>query len=88
MCGICGYISYKKNYTKNQPRECSLAATMADTLYNRGPDDGGVWVGEHAVFAHRRLAVIDVENGKQPMKRVSEGYEFTIAYNGELYNTH
>lgn len=87
MCGICGYISYENNYIKTQARERKLAKMMADTLYNRGPDAEGIWVGEHAVFAHRRLAVIDVERGAQPMKRVSEGYEFTIAYNGELYNT-
>ena len=44
-------------------------------------------MGEHAVFAHSRLAVIDVENGLQPMKRTVEGHEFVITYNGELYNT-
>ncbi len=87
MCGICGYISYKKNYIRTAPRERELARGMADTLYNRGPDDSGVWVGEHAVFAHRRLAVIDPARGAQPMKRVAAGYEFVIAYNGELYNT-
>ncbi|MGM9936320.1 MAG: asparagine synthase (glutamine-hydrolyzing) [Candidatus Ornithomonoglobus sp.] len=86
MCGICGYISYKKNYVKSGERERILAKMMADTMYSRGPDSGGEWVGEHAVFAHRRLAVIDPERGKQPMKRVCEGYEFIITYNGELYN--
>ncbi|MGN1115752.1 MAG: asparagine synthase (glutamine-hydrolyzing) [Candidatus Ornithomonoglobus sp.] len=86
MCGICGYISYKKNYVKSGERERVLAKMMADTMYSRGPDSGGEWVGEHAVFAHRRLAVIDPERGKQPMKRVCEGYEFIITYNGELYN--
>ncbi len=86
MCGICGYISYKENYIKSRERERVLAKMMADTMYSRGPDAGGEWVGEHAVFAHRRLAVIDPERGKQPMKRVSEGYEFVITYNGELYN--
>lgn len=87
MCGICGYISYKNNYIKDAHAQRSLAKQMADTLYNRGPDAGGIWVGEHAVLAHRRLAVIDPKGGMQPMKRVSEGYEFIIAYNGELYNT-
>ena len=87
MCGICGYISYKNNYIKSELKERQLAKKMADTLYSRGPDADGVWVGEHAVFAHRRLAVIDPEGGAQPMKRISEGYEFVIAYNGELYNT-
>lgn len=87
MCGICGYINYETNYIKTAPREKILGRMMADELYNRGPDAGGEWVGEHAVFAHRRLAVVDVARGAQPMKRVSEGYEFVICYNGELYNT-
>ena len=87
MCGICGYVGYKTNYIKSGRNERALAGKMAATLYNRGPDDGGVWIGEHAVFAHRRLAVIDPKHGKQPMQRISEGYDFTIAYNGELYNT-
>lgn len=87
MCGICGYIGYNSNYIKSGRDEKALGRRMADTLWSRGPDDCGVWVGEHAVFAHRRLAVIDIERGRQPMQRVSEGYDFTIAYNGELYNT-
>ena len=59
----------------------------SEKLRHRGPDSWGEWVGEHAVFAHSRLAVIDVENGLQPMKRTVEGHEFVITYNGELYNT-
>lgn len=87
MCGICGYINYKRNYIVSEREEIEQAARMAEKLRSRGPDDGGVWVGEHAVLGHRRLAVIDVERGRQPMKRVCAGYEFAIAYNGELYNT-
>lgn len=86
MCGICGYVNYKENYIKSGRNERLLARSMADTMFGRGPDSGGEWVGEHAVFAHRRLAVIDVERGIQPMKRVLQGYEFIITYNGELYN--
>lgn len=86
MCGICGFVSYKRNYMNFAERGCRLAKEMADTLYSRGPDSGGEWAGEHAVFAHRRLAVIDPERGAQPMKRISQGYEFIIVYNGELYN--
>lgn len=87
MCGICGFVSYHNNYIPTAEAEKNKIRIMADTLQSRGPDDYGEWVGENAVFAHRRLAVIDPQRGKQPMKRVSQGYEFTIVYNGELYNT-
>src|SRR5699024_10002878 len=41
---------------------------------------------EHAALAHARLAVVDIEGGKQPMTRVAGPYRYTIVYNGELYN--
>lgn len=87
MCGICGYINHKENFVKNERESRKKAARMNDVLIHRGPDEGGIWVGERAVFAHRRLAVVDISGGHQPMKRMSCGYEFVIAYNGELYNT-
>lgn len=88
MCGICGYVDFNKNFIKDNNKHRIAVRKMSDTLTPRGPDDRGEWIGERAVFAHRRLAVIDPEGGYQPMKRVCEGYEFTIVYNGELYNTH
>lgn len=87
MCGICGFLNFKTNLVKNENENKAIAHGMAKTIRHRGPDSWGEWVGEHAVFAHSRLAVIDVENGLQPMKRTVEGHEFVITYNGELYNT-
>ena len=87
MCGICGYIDFERNFVRDGEKHRVAVRKMSDTLTPRGPDDHGEWIGERAVFAHRRLAVIDPEGGFQPMKRVSEGYEFIIVYNGELYNT-
>ena len=87
MCGICGYINHKNNFTRNEKYNIDKVQKMNDKLTHRGPDAEGIWVGERAVFAHRRLAVVDIERGTQPMKRISQGYEFIIAYNGELYNT-
>lgn len=87
MCGICGFINFKTNLVKNERENLAVAHRMAEKLRHRGPDSWGEWVGEHAVFAHSRLAVIDVENGLQPMKRTVEGHEFVITYNGEIYNT-
>ena len=86
MCGICGFINFNRNYIKNERGEKELARKMALAIKHRGPDASGEWAGEHAVFSHTRLAVIDIEGGKQPMKRTVEGYEFSITYNGELYN--
>ncbi len=87
MCGICGFINFKTNLVKNEYENTTIAHCMAKKIRHRGPDSWGEWVGEHAVFAHSRLAVIDVERGKQPMKRTVTGHEFVITYNGELYNT-
>ena len=86
MCGISGFINFKRNYIKNSHGEKEIAKNMALAIKHRGPDESGEWVGEHAVFSHARLAVIDIEGGKQPMKRTVEGYEFSITYNGEIYN--
>lgn len=87
MCGICGFINFKTNLIKNECENKAIAHRMAEKIRHRGPDSWGEWATEHAVFAHSRLAVIDVEKGQQPMKRTSQGYEFVITYNGELYNT-
>ncbi|MBQ2663399.1 MAG: asparagine synthase (glutamine-hydrolyzing) [Clostridia bacterium] len=87
MCGICGFINFKTNLIKNETENRNIAHRMAKKIRHRGPDSWGEWVGEHAAFSHSRLAVIDVERGKQPMKRTVMGHEFVITYNGELYNT-
>lgn len=87
MCGICGFINFRNNYIENEEENKAIAHKMAKKIRHRGPDSWGEWAGEHAVFAHSRLAVIDIEGGKQPMKRTVEGHEFAITYNGELYNT-
>lgn len=87
MCGIAGYINFDENFMYDKDKHIRLATKMADRIAHRGPDAEGEWVSEHAVFAHRRLAVIDIEGGKQPMQRTVGGYDFVITYNGELYNT-
>ena len=87
MCGIAGIINFKKNLFTYEAYNRLLVRDMAQSLSHRGPDQSGEWVGEHAAFSHARLSVIDVEGGKQPMKKTVEGYEFVITYNGELYNT-
>ncbi len=87
MCAIAGLVNFSENLLQNEAAHRLTAFEMAETLSQRGPDSEGVWVGEHAAFAHRRLSVIDPKGGHQPMKRTVEGHEFVICYNGELYNT-
>ncbi len=78
MCGIAGWIDYKELLN---PQERIIK--MADTMIPRGPDSGGSYIDEVCALGHRRLAVIDVAGGVQPM----EINHYIIVYNGELYNT-
>lgn len=86
MSGIAGIINFKKNLYSYKAYNALLVGEMANSLSHRGPDDSGEWIGEHAAFSHKRLSVIDPDGGTQPMKKVVEGYEFVITYNGVLYN--
>ena len=83
MCSICGLIDFE-NGLKQGEAECEK---MGRTMKHRGPDASDIFVSENAVLQHNRLSVIDLENGHQPMKRVIDGREYVIVYNGELYNT-
>lgn len=87
MCGIAGFCDYHDNLTEEAPLWGALAKRMGNRLKHRGPDEAGVHVSRHAAFAHARLAVVDIEGGKQPMTRMQDGFRYTITYNGELYNT-
>lgn len=78
MCGIAGIIRKRKITNL----DVSFVEKMIYKLSHRGPDDEGVKVGENFVFGHKRLSIIDIKFGKQPM---TSDY-FTITYNGELYN--
>jgi asparagine synthase (glutamine-hydrolysing) len=60
---------------------------MCRTLSKRGPDEEGFYFSKHGVLGHRRLSIIDIENGKQPMHFMYEGKTYVIVYNGQLYNT-
>ncbi|MET9094763.1 asparagine synthase (glutamine-hydrolyzing) [Streptomyces cyaneofuscatus] len=83
MCGLAGWVSYGRDlreYTRT-------ASTMTETMVCRGPDAGGLWSSQHAVLGHRRLSIIDLEGGRQPMA-VAEGADDlpVITYTGEVYN--
>ena len=83
MCGIAGWVDFKKDISNNS----RIFDAMSETLERRGPDDAGTYISRNVVLLHRRLAVVDIENGKQPMYKSYAKNEYITVYNGELYNT-
>jgi len=80
MSGIVGALSVDPSYV--QPRERILA--MRDALAHRGPDGKGLWIDGPVALGHRRLAIVDVANGQQPMS--NEDGTIWVVFNGEIYN--
>lgn len=83
MCGIAGWIERDADMSMR----IKLLNNMSQTLEKRGPDENGIYINKNTALIHRRLVVIDRENGKQPMSVTHKGKTYTIVYNGELYNT-
>ena len=79
MCGIAGAISF----IEDMREDMKAYEKMQTALIHRGPDQRGIVISREAALIHTRLAVIDIDGGRQPM---SFG-KYTIVYNGELYNT-
>ena len=80
MCGIAGLVS-----PTPLPSDASRrAAAMGDTLVHRGPDESGLRSDPHAVLAHRRLSIVDLASGQQPLS--NEDGSIWVSYNGEIYN--
>src|SRR5436305_14823578 len=83
MCGIAGWVSYDRDLKAQRDIIEAMTATMA----RRGPDAGGVWIDRHAALGHRRLAVIDLAGGAQPMQAEERGRTIaSLIYTGEVYN--
>lgn len=80
MCGICG-ISYKE---PQRPVERALLEAMTDVIAYRGPDDHGYYQKGNVGFGHRRLSIVDLGHGHQPMSNGDESA--WIVFNGEIYN--
>ncbi|HDZ76972.1 MAG TPA: asparagine synthase (glutamine-hydrolyzing) [Candidatus Omnitrophica bacterium] len=79
MCGIAGIIAdNKRNVNQRSLR------IMGDTLRHRGPDDEGFFIFDNVGFVHKRLSIIDISGGHQPMS--NEDGSIWIVYNGEIYN--
>lgn len=83
MCGITGWVDYGRDLR----RERETVQAMTDTMACRGPDAEGMWLTPHAAFGHRRLAIIDIEGGRQPMTADAGGEVVAaLTYSGEVYN--
>lgn len=80
MCGIAGGLG--KIPHKNE--SLNIIEAMMTKLQHRGPDGHGSFYDDHVVFGHRRLAIIDIAGGAQPM--LSEDQRYIIIFNGEIYN--
>ena len=77
MCGICGIAG---KYDKQKP----VIENMMKSIYHRGPDGGGNYIDENVALGFRRLSIIDLDCGNQPM--FNETGEVVIVFNGEIYN--
>lgn len=79
MCAIAGLIGL--------PVDDSVVKKMLSTMSRRGPDAQGTYIEGDCYLLHSRLTVIDPEGGAQPMHLCWQNKDYTIVYNGELYNT-
>src|SRR5271170_565241 len=80
MCGICG----KFVFGANERVSPAIVKAMADSIYHRGPDDEGYYVSGPIGLGFRRLSIIDLQSGHQPVS--NEDGKVQIIFNGEIYN--
>src|SRR2546425_13131458 len=80
MCGICGQF----NFIDGQPVDHETIRAMTDTIVHRGPDDEGYFFDGALGFGFRRLSIIDLAGGHQPMSDAEE--KVWVIFNGEIYN--
>src|SRR5436853_5248171 len=81
MCGICGIAIPESS--SHRLDEAALVR-MRDALFHRGPDDAGLLLDSHIALGHRRLSIVDLSGGHQPM--FNEDLSLAIVFNGEIYN--
>lgn len=82
MCGITGWVAFHRELGQHRDELDAMTQTMSC----RGPDASGQWVEHHAGLGHRRLSVIDIEGGVQPMSVRTDDGVVALTYSGEVYN--
>ncbi|MFJ3234313.1 asparagine synthase (glutamine-hydrolyzing) [Streptomyces sp. NPDC086787] len=82
MCGITGWVSFDRDLRD----EAAVLDAMTETMACRGPDDRGTWAEGPAALGHRRLAIIDLPGGRQPMTARTPDGTVALVYSGETYN--
>jgi asparagine synthase (glutamine-hydrolysing) len=75
MCGIAGFVGEGNR---------DDLVRMTNRVSHRGPDGEGFWTGDHVFFGHRRLSIVDLAGGTQPMRTADDA--LVITFNGEIYN--
>lgn len=82
MCGICGYI----NLDSSPIEDDKTIVSMCDAIRHRGPDDEGIYIKNNVALGQRRLSIIDLVTGHQPL--FNEDGSVALIFNGEIYNFH
>src|SRR6187401_2208873 len=83
MCGIAGWVNLKQSTTSKSSDEAVLHS-MCETIVHRGPNSEGLWMDDQVALGMRRLSIIDLKTGDQPV--YSEDKSVIVMMNGELYN--
>ena len=93
MCGITGFIHFSAETEQANTLNADVGATTQDKIlltkmnqaqFHRGPDEGGEFITSQVALGHRRLSIIDLSSGQQPM--ASDTGDYVLIYNGEVYN--
>ena len=79
MCGIVGFVNKDKDKNKDK-----IIKNMAERIKHRGPDDEGYYIDNNVALGHKRLSIIDLNSGKQPI--YNEDENIIVIFNGEIYN--
>lgn len=82
MCGFVGFANLNRDISK----DIHIVKNMNSKLKKRGPDEEGYFIDTNINLGHRRLIIVDAENGKQPMSVKYNDITYTIVYNGQIYN--